>query len=155
MTFSLKAIIASRGHHVFKETSWSNAKFNDEVKEVELETDAKTLLTNPYACAIKARHSYTVRWKTAGCIPRGISRYVYSFIKKENGKDSGILKSSKYKVSLIPSGGLEVSLSLTFSCKEKRVVDTMEEFIQSFYTFKYGGNQSVDTSDSEDKEEDD
>ena len=122
---------------------------------MELETDVKTLLTNPYACAIKAKDSYTVRWKTAGCIPRGISRYVYSFIKKENGKDFGTLKSSKYKVSPIPSGGLEVSLSLTFSCKEKRVVDTMEEFIQSFYTFKYGGNQSVDTSDSEDKEEDD
>ena len=37
-------------------------------------------------------------------------------------------------------GGLEVSLSLTFSCKEKWVVDTMEEFIQSFYAFEYSGN---------------
>ena len=31
----------------------------------------------------------------------------------------------------------------------------MEEFIQNIYTFKYSGNQSVDTSDSEDEEEDD
>ena len=31
----------------------------------------------------------------------------------------------------------------------------MEELIQNFYTFKYSGNQSADTSDSEDKEEDD
>ena len=31
----------------------------------------------------------------------------------------------------------------------------MEEFIQNVYTFKYSGNQSVDTSDSEDEEEDD
>ena len=31
----------------------------------------------------------------------------------------------------------------------------MEEFIQNFYTFKYSGNQLVDTSNSEDKEEDD
>ena len=30
----------------------------------------------------------------------------------------------------------------------------MEKFIQNFYTFKYSGNQSVDTSDSEDKEKD-
>ena len=31
----------------------------------------------------------------------------------------------------------------------------MEELIQNFYTFKYSGNQSADTSDSEDKEQDD
>ena len=31
----------------------------------------------------------------------------------------------------------------------------MKEFIQNFYTFEYSGNQSVDTSDSEDEEEDD
>ena len=60
--FSSKTIIASRRYHVYKETSWSNAKLNDEVKE-ELETDAKSLLTDPYACVIKARHSYFVSWK--------------------------------------------------------------------------------------------
>ena len=31
----------------------------------------------------------------------------------------------------------------------------MEEFIQNFYTFEYSENQSVDTSDSENEEEDD
>ena len=36
--FYFKAIIASRGYHVYKETSWSNAKINEEVK-VELETN--------------------------------------------------------------------------------------------------------------------
>ena len=44
---------------------------------------------------------------------------------------------------------------MAFSCKEKWVVDTMEEFIQNFYTFEYSGNQSIDTSDSENEEEDD
>ena len=29
----------------------------------------------------------------------------------------------------------------------------MEEFIQNFYTFEYSGNESLDTSDSEDEEE--
>ena len=50
MMFSFKAIIASLGYHVYKERSWSNAKLNDEVK-VELETDAKSLSTDPYAWA--------------------------------------------------------------------------------------------------------
>ena len=36
--YSFKAKIASRGYHVFKEISWSNAKEGDEVK-VELETN--------------------------------------------------------------------------------------------------------------------
>ena len=36
--YSFKAKIASRGCHVFKETSWSNAKEGDEVK-VELESN--------------------------------------------------------------------------------------------------------------------
>ena len=56
MMFSFKVIIASRGYHPYKETSRSNAKLNDEVK-VELETDDKSLSTNPDACSIKARHS--------------------------------------------------------------------------------------------------
>ena len=77
------------------------------------------------------------------------------FVKEENGKVFGTLKLLKYKASPIPSGGLEVPLSLTFLCKEKRVVDTVEEFTQNFYTFEYIGNQSVDTSDSENGKEDD
>ena len=127
--------------------------WNDEVK-VELETDVKSLSTDPYASAIKARHSYFVDWKTVGYIPREISGDVYFFIKEEHGKVFGTLKSLKYKASPTPFEGLEVPLSLTFSRKEKWVVDTMEKFIQTFYTFEYSGNQSVETSDSEDKEKD-
>ena len=151
--FSVKAIIALRGYHVYKESSWSNAKLNDEVK-VELQMDAKSLSTDLYVCAIKSRHSYFVGWKTVRHIPREISRYVYFFIKKENGKGFGTLKSLKYKVSPIPSGILEVPLSLTFLCKEKWVVDSMEKFIQNVYIFEYSRNQSVDTSDSKDEEDD-
>ena len=99
---------------------------------MELETDAKSLSTDPYACAIKARHFCFVGWKAVGHIPREISRYVYFFMKEENGKVFGTLKSLKYKVSPIPSGGLEVPVLLIFSCKEKWVIDTMEEFTQNF-----------------------
>ena len=85
MMFSFKAIIASRGYHVYKETSWSNTKLTDEVK-VELGTDAKSFSTDPCTCAIRARHFYFIGWKTVGHIPREISRYVYFFTKEENGK---------------------------------------------------------------------
>ena len=51
---------------------------------------------------------------------------------KKMDKNFGTLKLLKYKALSIPSGGLEVSLLLTFSCKEKWVVNTMEEFIQNF-----------------------
>ena len=108
--FSFKVIIASRGYYVYKETSYLNAKLNDEVK-VELETDAKSLSTDPYACTIKAWHLYFVGWKTVGHIPREMSRYVYFFIKEENGKAFGTLESLKYKASPMPSRGLEVPLS--------------------------------------------
>ena len=35
---------------------------NEKVK-AELETDAKSILTDPYAYAIKAKHSYFIGWK--------------------------------------------------------------------------------------------
>ena len=41
-----KAIIASRGYHVYKEISWSNAKIDEEVK-VELEANTTSLSTDP------------------------------------------------------------------------------------------------------------
>ena len=71
---------------------------------MELETDRKSLSTDSYACAIKATHSYFIGWKTVGHIPRELSRYVCFFIKEENEKVFGILKSLKYKKSPIPSG---------------------------------------------------
>ena len=71
-----------------------------------------SLSTDPYPCAIKERHSYFVGWKTVGHIPREISRYIYFFVKEENGKGFGTLNLLKYKASPIPSGGLEVPLSL-------------------------------------------
>ena len=48
--FCFKAVIASRGYHVYKETTWSDAKVGDEVK-VELETNPNSTAINPYACA--------------------------------------------------------------------------------------------------------
>ena len=55
--YSFKANIASRGYHVFKETSWSNAKGGDEVK-VELETNKfKKKLTHMLVPFVRKRTS--------------------------------------------------------------------------------------------------
>ena len=55
--YSFKAKIVSRGYHVFKETSWSNAKEEDEVK-VGLQTNKSSNKIDPYACAIRAKEEY-------------------------------------------------------------------------------------------------
>ena len=112
--YSFKAKIASRGYHVFKETSWRNAKEGDEVK-VELETNKSSNKIDPYACAIRAKEEYFKGWKTVGRIPREISRHVYFFIKSEGGSVNGTLISTKYRTSPIPAGGLDIPLLLTFS----------------------------------------
>ena len=44
--------------------------------------------------------------------PREISRYIYYFIKEEEGTVEGVLNSLNYKPSPLPSGGLEVPLLL-------------------------------------------
>ena len=58
--FDFKAIISSRGYHVYKQTAWSDAKVNDKVK-IEIET----------------KHKYFGGWKIVGHVPREISRYIY------------------------------------------------------------------------------
>ena len=147
-TFSFDAIIASRGYHVYKDTTWPNAEVGEQVK-VELETNPKSIAVDPYSCSITAEHSYFIGWKTVGHIPREISRYVYFFIKKE-GKVYGTLKSLKYKASPIPSGGLEVPPMLTFECNDKWVSDTMNEFVKKNYSYEFGGHLvEVDDIDNE------
>ena len=53
-TYNFQATIASRGYHVQKETTWSNAKVNEKVK-IEIETNQSQIAINPYACAVKAK----------------------------------------------------------------------------------------------------
>ena len=55
--FTYTATVALRGYHVYKATSWINAKVGDKVTE-ELETAASSLETDPYAFAIKIKDQY-------------------------------------------------------------------------------------------------
>ena len=143
---SFKAKIASRGYHVFKETSWSNAKEGDEVK-VELETNKSS-----YASAICAKEKYFKGWKTVGHIPREISRHVYFFIKSEGGSVNGTVISTKYRMSPIPAGGLEIPLLLTFSCSKAINFEKMKKFVQTLYNYKFTGTV-IEEENSDDEEE--
>ena len=149
--YSFHAKIASRGYHVFKETSWSNAKEGDEVK-VELETNKSSKKIDPYACAIRAREEYFKGWKTVGHIPREISRHVYFFMKSEGGSVNGRVISTKYRTSPTPVGGLEIPLLLTFSCSKAINVEKMKTFVQTLYDYKFTGTViEEENSDNEDE----
>ena len=72
--------------------SWSNAKINEKVK-IEIKTNQSSIAIDPYTCGVKAKEKYFDGWKTVGHNPREVSRYIYIFIKKENGKITGNVKS--------------------------------------------------------------
>ena len=149
--YSFKAKIASRGYHVFKETSWSNAKEGDEVK-VELETNKSSNKIDPYACAIRAKEEYFKGWKTVGHIPREISRHVYFFIKSEGDSVNGTVISTKYRTSPVPAGGLEIPLLLTFSCSKAINFGKMKTFVQTLYDYNFNGTV-VEEENSGDEDE--
>ena len=67
---------------------------------------------------------------TVGHIPREISRHLHFFIKTEDGKVIGHVKSLTYRPSPIPSGGLEIPLQLTFTCDDKLTLDLMNGFCE-------------------------
>ena len=84
-------------------------------------------------------------------IPREISRHCYFFLK-EDGNITGLLIYTNYKVSLIPAGGLEVPLLLTFSVKSERIFESMKSFVNDLYEYDYTGEQ---TKNNEEESSDD
>ena len=61
-----------------------------------------------------------------GQIPRESSGHVYYFIKTEGGFVNGSVIATKYCLSPIPSGGLEITLLLLkFLCKEHITFEKM------------------------------
>ena len=137
-TYNFQAAIGSRGYHVYKETTWLNAKVNKKVK-IEIETNQSSIAVDPYACAVKAKEKYFDEWKTVGHVLREMPRYIYFFIKKENGKVTGKVKSLNYKPSPIPSGGPKISLQLIFLCPMEWVRDKMKDFVDDFYSYGFTG----------------
>ena len=152
-TCNFQATIASRGYHVYKETTWSNAKVNEKVN-IEIETSQSLIAIDPYVCGVKTKEKYFDGRKAVGHVPRGISRYIYFLIKKKKkGKFTGKVKSLNYKLSTIPSAGTEIPLQLTFSCPEELLRDKMKDFIDDFYSYDFPDilhdDESSDDSDIE------
>ena len=98
-TYSIKAKVASRGYHVYKNTKWVNAKEGDEV-QAEIETNEDSVKVNPYTYAIRVKGNYFDVTKTVGHIPREICRHVYFFIKVA-ATDMRYFARSKFFRSLV------------------------------------------------------
>ena len=150
--YSFDSKIASRGHHVYRNSTWQNVKSGNKVK-VEKEKKNSSKLIDTYAGAIKIKHKFFDTWLTVGHIPREISRHCYFFLK-EGGNITGHLICTNYKVSLIPAGGLEVPLVLTFSVKRERIFELMKSFVTDLYEYDYTGDHAKNTEEeSSDDEE--
>ena len=145
--FSIDKRITSRGYHVYRNSSWRNAKAGQRVK-VEKETSGTSKSIDPYACAIKIKNRFFDNWITVGHIPREISRHSYFFMK-EGGEISGYLVSTNYKPSPIPAGGLEVPLLLTFSVKNEQIFEQMKEFVTTLYDYEYTGMKEDESKDED------
>ena len=52
--YSFEAKITSRGYHVYKSTTWDNAKEGDEV-QAEIKTNKDSIKVDPYAFAIRVQ----------------------------------------------------------------------------------------------------
>ena len=117
-----------------------------------METKKFSLEVDPYACAIKIKNRFFDSLITVGHIPREISRHLHFFIKTEDGKVIGHVKSLTYRPSPIPSGGLEIPLQLTFTCDDKLTLDLMNGFVKSLYDWNYTGLVQ-DNNDQDDYEE--
>ena len=81
-----------------------------------------------------------------------MSRHVYFFIKSEDGSVNGTVISTKYRTSLIPAGGLEIPLLLTFSCSEVTNVGKIKTFVQTLYDYNFNGTV-IEEENSDDEDE--
>ena len=85
-------------------------------------------------------------------MPREISRHVFFFLSSEGGTIDGTVLSTRYRLSPIPSGGLEIPLWLTFRSPNMSMHHRMRDFVQKLYDYEYGAK--IDDSDDSNQEED-
>ena len=52
MIFSFQTKVASRGFHIYKNTTWENVNVGQEIS-VQLETNEDSKKIDPYCCALK------------------------------------------------------------------------------------------------------
>ena len=56
MSFSFQTKVASRGFHIYKNTTWENVNIGQEIS-VQLETNEDSKKIDPYCCPIKTMAS--------------------------------------------------------------------------------------------------
>ena len=122
LSFSSK--IASRGYHVYMNTTWQNAFVGERVW-VQIENNLTSKQIDPYCCAVNINSGGSL--VTVGHVPREISRFVYFFIRDEGGNVEGTLLSTRYRPSPIPAGGLEVPLKLEDEMEDGINIDIVVE----------------------------
>ena len=154
MAYSFTATVASRGYHIYKNTSWTNAKVVE--KSYNQDWNNKIFTGScGYTCAIKIKNHFFDSLVTVGHIPCEISQHVHFFIKTEGSKVIGHVKSLTYGPSPIPSGGLEILLQLTFTYSDKLTLDLMNGFVKSLYDWNYTGLVQDNNDEDDDEEESD
>ena len=80
---------------------------------------------------------------------------MFIFYERQICKSFWCIKITKIQSVTNSSGGFEVPLSLTFSCKEKWVINTLEEFVENFFSFDDSGNlHSINYTNDSDGDED-
>ena len=80
MSFSFQTKVASRGFHIYKNTSRENVNIGQEIS-VQFETNKDFKKIDPYCYAIKTMVSGKL--ETVGHIPREVSKHTYFYIKEE------------------------------------------------------------------------
>ena len=124
-----QAKITFRGYHVYKNTTWVDAREGDEV-QVDIKTNKESMKVDPYACAIRVKDRFFGAMKTVVHIPREISWHVYFFIKAEGVWVNGKVLSVKYRPS--PIAFLKI-----------------KKFISELYDSEYTGEGKSEESEEE------
>ena len=133
-TMSLKTKVASRGFHIYKNTTWENVNIGQEIS-VQLETNEDSKNIDPYCCAIKTMVSEKL--EAVGHISREVSSHTYFYIKEERGRIDGSVLSTRYRPSPIPSGGLEILLTMTFRSPRYITHQKMRDFVTKLYCYDH------------------
>ena len=128
MANSFQVKVAARGYHVYKMTTWEEAKYRNKIL-IDLETDEKSIEVDLYCCSSKAMVGRPQQLKILGHIPRKISQHVYFFLKEQNGQIDGTVHSVNYRPSPTPVRGLKIPLILIFKPSRYITPIKMKEFV--------------------------
>ena len=150
MVYSFQATVAARGYQVYKNKMWEQVKIADKVL-VEIESDKKP--KRNWSVLLFPRKSINQQLKTVGHIAREISRHVYFFPKDEHGHIDGTVKSIDYRPSPVPTGGLEIPLTLNFKSPRYIPHTRIDDFMSILYSFDYNENKEDERDEPSSDEE--